>query len=407
MLKNKNYCLTLAIIISISILFIPQFSRAITAEGVGVSPAYPNSNIKNSDVWFVYNLDRGESITDYLKLVNVSSEKTMKVKIYPVDAVVSSQGVFNPLDEADPKKDIGAWIKMSESEVSLAPQETRIIPFTLTIPEDASVGDHLGAIIAEKGELTPSGQAGLSIKTRVGIRVWNTVPGEIVKNLQISNVSWEIINKKLSPKTTTLEKIRTALGLNKEGFITLSLKNDGNVHLMPKGNIEIRDIFGGWVATLDNISLGTSALSQTTTVPIKWEKPSLFGRLTAKITVLYGDNQTATAEKSFWIIPWTLIFIVILLAMIFVFGKLFWRLYYAKLKLKMTAYTVGEKESLTEIADKFNIKWKKLARINNLKPPYVLRKDETLFVPKNKGEMPSIPETQNISKPRKKRTKRI
>lgn len=404
--KNKNYYLILAII-SIGILFIPLFSRAITAEGVGVSPAYPNPDVKGSDVWFVYNLDRGESITDYLKLVNVSTEKTMKVKIYPVDAVVSSQGVFNPLDEADPRQDIGAWIKMSEPEVSLAPQETRLIPFTLTIPEDASVGDHLGAIIAEKGELTPSGQAGLSIKTRVGIRVWNTVPGEIVKNLQISNVTWEIKNKKISEKPTTLEKIRTALGLNKEGFITLSLKNDGNVHLMPKGNIEISDIFGGWVATLDNISLGTSALNQTTTVPVKWEKPSLFSHLTAKITVFYGDNQTATAKKSFWIIPWTLLSIVILLAMIFVFGKLFWRLYYAKLKLKMTPYTVAEKETLTEIADKFNIKWEKLARINNLKPPYVLRKDETIFIPKKKEEMPPISEPKNISKPKKRRARKI
>jgi len=427
--KNKNYCLILAIIISTSVLFIPLSLKAITAEGVGVSPAYPNPDVKGSDVWFVYNLDRGESITDYLKLVNVSSEKTMKVKIYPVDAVVSNQGVFNPLDETDPKKDIGAWLKITESEVALAPQETRLIPFTLTIPEDASVGDHLGAIIAEKGELTPSGQAGLSIKTRVGIRVWNTVPGEIIKNLQISNASWEIKNKKLSPKPTTLEKIRTALGLNKEGFIILSLKNDGNVHLMPKGNIEINDIFGGWVATLGNISLGTSALNQTTVVPVKWEKPALFGRLTAEISVLYGDNQTATAKKSFWIIPWTLIFIVILLAMVFVFGKLFWRLYYAKLKLKMTPYTVGEKETLTEIADKFNIKWKKLARINNLKPPYVLRKDETLFIPKRKEEMPLIsrleskdetlfiPEKKEempliskpkkISKPRKKRARKI
>ncbi|MBZ9569752.1 DUF916 domain-containing protein, partial [Patescibacteria group bacterium] len=219
MLKNKNYFLTLSIIILISILFTPFVSRAVTAEGVGVSPAYPDPDVKGSDIWFVHNLERGESITDYLKLVNISSEKTMMVKLYPVDAVVTSKGVFNPLAETDPKKDIGAWIEFSVSEVTLAPEETRIIPFTLTIPENASVGDHLGAVIAEKGELKPSGQPGLSIKTRVGIRVWNTVPGEIVKNLQISNVTWEVKNKKLTPKATTAEKIKTALGLNKEGFI--------------------------------------------------------------------------------------------------------------------------------------------------------------------------------------------
>jgi len=383
MLKNKNYFIIFSIIIWISILFIPFAIKAIVAEGVGVSPAYPDPNIKGSDVWFVYNLDRGESITDYLKLVNISPEKTVEVKLYPVDAVVSSQGVFNPLAETDSKKDIGAWIEISESEIILAPEETRIIPFTIAIPENASVGDHLGAIIAEKGELTPSGQAGLSIKTRVGIRVWNTVPGEIVKNLRTSNVIWEIKNKKLSSKPTTIEKIKTALGLNKEGFIVLEIKNEGNVHLMPMVNIEITDIFGGWVDTLE-ASLGTSALNQTSTVPIKWEKPSLFGRLTANITVFYGDGQSATFKKSFWIIPWTLIFIVVLLAMIIIFGKLFLRLYYAKLKLKMVRYKKTKNETLTEIADKFNVKWKKLARINNLKPPYILKKGDILFIPKKR-----------------------
>lgn len=384
MLKSKNRFLVLTILILAGTFLLTHSSKAITTEGVGVSPAYPNPGVKGSDVWFIYNLDREETITDYLKLTNISSEKTMKVKVYPVDAVVSSQGVFNPLDEADPRTDIGSWIKMSESEVALTPGETRLIPFILTIPKDASVGDHLGAIMAEKGELKPSGQAGLSIKTRVGIRVWNTVPGEIIKNLQISNTSWEIRNKKLSDKPTTWEKIKTALGLNKEGFITLEMKNDGNVHLMPKGNIEITDIFGGWVATLSDVSLGTSSFGKNTVVSVKWDRPSLIGRLTAKISVLYGDSQTATAKKSFWIVPWTLVFIVVFLTMIFVFGKLFWRLYYAKAKLKMTPYEVTGKETLAEIADKFSVSWEKLVRINNLKPPYALRAGETLFIPKKR-----------------------
>ncbi|MCX6760358.1 MAG: DUF916 domain-containing protein [Candidatus Nealsonbacteria bacterium] len=404
MLKNKNYLFILAIIIIV--FCIPCSSMAITAEGVGVSPAYPDLKIKNSDVWFVYNLDRGQSVTDYLKLVNNSSEKTMKVKIYPVDAVISSSGVFNPLDEADPRVDIGAWIKFNESEVSLAPGETRIMPFTLTIPQDASVGDHLGAVIAEKGELKPSGQAGLSIKTRVGIRVWNTVPGKIVKDLKISNISWEIKNKTLSSKPTTIEKIKTALGLNKEGFITLELKNDGNVHLMPKGNIEISDVFGGWVATLGDLSLGTSSLGHTTTVPIRWDKIPLIGLLTAKITIPYGDNQTATAKKTFLIIPWTLIAILILFAMIFIFGKLFRWLYFAKSKLKMSPYKLAGKETLVEIADKFDVSWKKLARINGLKPPYILKKGDTLFIPK-KGNKNIRNFAEIISSPLKKLRKLI
>lgn len=368
-------------------LVLPLISQAVGADGVGVSPANPNPDIAGSDVRFVYNLDLGQSVTDAVKLVNFSLEKKMRVKIYPVDAVVSPQGVFNPLAETDPKKDLGAWIQMSDSELILDPQESRNVSFTLTIPkENVPVGDHWGAVIVEKAELTPTSQPGLSIKTRVGISIRNRVPGEIIQKLIISKVNWEIRNKKLSAKPTTGEKIKTAIGLNKEGLIILELKNEGNTHLSPKANIEITDIFGGHIDTLEYASLGSSALGQTSTVPVKWEKPSLFGRFTAKINIVYGDNQTVEVKKSFWIVPWTLIFIFVILLVMCVFARLFWRLYYIKKKFKMTQYAVIGKETLIEIADKFNIKWKKIARINRLKPPYTLRSEQILFVPKKKNK---------------------
>ena len=367
---------------------LPLISQAIGADGVGVSPANPSPDVAGSDVRFAYNLDLGQSVTDAIKLANYSPEKKMKVKIYPVDAVVSPQGVFNPLAETDLKNDLGAWIQIKDSEVILDPQETRKISFTLSIPKTGvSVGDHWGAIIVEKAELTKTNQPGLSIKTRVGISVRNRVPGEIIQKLIISKVSWEIKNKNLSPKPTTGEKIKTVLGFNKEGLIILELKNEGNTHLSPKANIEITDLFGGHVDTLEYVSLGSSALGQTSTVPIKWQRPSLFGRLTAKIDIVYGDNnQTVEAKKSFWTVPWTLIFIFVILLVLCVFVQLFWRLYYAKKKLKMAQYAVLDKETLIEIADKFNVKWKKLARINRLKPPYILRPGQTLFVPKKKNK---------------------
>ncbi len=50
----------------------------------------------------------------------------------------------------------------------------------------------------------------------------------------------------------------------------------------------------------------------------------------------------------------------------------------------MTPYKVTGQETLTEIADKFQVNWKKLSWINNLKPPYILKAGETLFIPKKK-----------------------
>ena len=175
--------------------------------------------------------------------------------------------------------------------------------------------------------------------------------------------------------------------MNKEGAVILELKNEGNVHLEPKANIEITDIFNNYVASLENVSLKISPpRGGITLIPVIWKNPSLFGRFTAHVTVLFGNDQSATHKISFWMFPWAIPISVAILIIILIFGKLFWRLHYAKTKLKMIPYKMTKKENLIEIADRLNVSWKKLARINNLKSPYTLKRGETLFIPQKKEE---------------------
>lgn len=378
---RKNYFLFLILAV---FLFFPFVIRAIGAGGISAGPAYPDPDIPYSNSYFIYNLDKNETKDDGIRTINNTGKKVL-VKLYPVDAVVTKQGAFAPLAETDIRKDIGAWVKLDALEITLEPDEERIVPFTITIPENADVGDHLGAIIVEKSILPTVEGTGVVIKTRVGIRIYETVPGEIIKALKISNVVWKIGIKKLSDKPTTGQKIKTALGLSKEGFLTLEIKNEGNVHLNPTAKIEIKDLLGNHAATLDKY-LEITAPKGTTFIPVKWEKPALFGRFTANVEVIFGDNQRTYAKISFWIIPWTIIFIIVVLIIIIVFIKFFWKLFYLMLKLrkmpKMTSHKITKKETLIDIADKFEIKWKKLARINNLKAPYELKKGQIIYIPK-------------------------
>lgn len=330
--KNNYYFLTL---ITLAIFLLPVVSKAVESGGIEVNPAYPDPNIPESASQFIYNLDKGESKEDGIKLVNLLEGEKIEAILYSVDAKVTKDSGFTPLQEIDPKKDIGAWIKLSVSEVTLEPKEERIIPFTITIPEDTEAGDHLGAIIVEKkGEPQPTEKPGVFIKTRLAIKVIETVPGEITKSLKISQILWGVRDKKLTSQPTIRERLKTALGLNKEGYVIIALENEGNVRLKPRANIEIIDIFGNRVATLGNASLGTSYGGQTGLPAVEWPNHPLSGRFTADVTVLFGDNQSVTGKMSFWIVPWNVLFIIVLLIVIFIFGKLFWRLYYLKSKLK-------------------------------------------------------------------------
>jgi hypothetical protein len=115
---------------------------------------------------------------------------------------------------------------------------------------------------------------------------------------------------------------------NQEGWLFESapiqfaerLKNTGNTHLQPAGQVTIKDMFGQKVATL-NVNLpprnvlpaSIRKFDQSLDSSVIGDK-MLFGRYTADLRIVYGDNhQELTANISFWVIPYRLIGIVIVL----------------------------------------------------------------------------------------------
>jgi len=94
------------------------------------------------------------------------------------------------------------------------------------------------------------------------------------------------------------------------------LKNEGNVHEQPRGQISIKDMFGQKIANL-NVNLENRNVLPGSTR--KFEQPldetvignrMLFGRYTADLEITYGsaeNRQTMTSQLSFWVIPYKLI----------------------------------------------------------------------------------------------------
>jgi len=84
--------------------------------------------------------------------------------------------------------------------------------------------------------------------------------------------------------------------------ITLRLKNNGNVHIRPKGTIIITDLFGRKVEELPlrGANVLPDAVRKMETV---WEKDNLLGHYTATLVATYGQqNLPLTAATSFTVI---------------------------------------------------------------------------------------------------------
>jgi len=385
----------LIFIFSFFVISAPAF--ALSSGGVGGYPAHPDPNIKYSESWFIYNLDLGESQDDALTVFNTTDE-VQTIKIYAVDSVPSNQGNFALEAEADPKDGIGAWIKLAQTFITLQPGENQEIPFTITIPQNADVGEHSGGIILQKAQgRQDTLESGAAIVTRVGIRVYETVPGEIIKEIEIKDFNVSL--KKLASQPAYYE-------------INLIAQNKGNVSLQPKVTLAI----GGWgkIDYDDVIDISVKKIKKFISgqgeAPIKfftgedlsrnwqllrdqkvstnwtWPKPR-FGRFTFQANLTYdteGGQKTIDSKKiTVWVVPWLEVSVIISL-IVLVLGGIILKIIFSPTK-KWRPYQVKPGDQLVNLAENYGVSWKKVAKVNKLKKP-IVKSGQTILLPLTKRE---------------------
>lgn len=356
---------------------VPHATFALSAGGLGGRPAHPDSAIPYSDSWFIYNLGPGESTQDALVVTNSTDEPAI-VKLYPVDSVYTGDGNFSLEKEEDPRDGIGSWVVLSTSTIPVAPHSEVTIPFTITIPSTVSVGEHAGGIIMQKaGALEEGGgDRGASILTRVGVRIYETVPGELVHKVVLTDFS---VTLKHEP------------GRHPFYEVVLTAKNDGNVSLKAKTTL----VVSGWgkLAYFPRLADGKGfffddlfdffkgsvftqewQLSRGQEVRNRWEVPQpRFGKFSFQAIVTYdgasGPQILGSNVERATVLPLPeMVSLLALVALVAVLGFI----YYSGLLYRgWVPYTVAHGDQLFTIASRAGVSWKKIKRVNRLSVPHV------------------------------------
>jgi hypothetical protein len=168
------------------------------------------------------------------------------------------------------------------------------IPIQVSIPEDADPGGRYGvvfAIVNPKNNTSSSANAGqVAIVARAGVLFFVRVNGQVQEGGQ-------------------LKEINLAKSFYEAGPISLGLlfENTGSVHLTPYGTIEIKNLLGRTVGTIE-VDPWFVMPDSLRLREIKWGNGFLFGKYTvvASINRGYGDivdQKSAT----FWVIPWKIV----------------------------------------------------------------------------------------------------
>lgn len=347
------------------------FAETTLAAGISGRPLNPVDS--GHPGWFMYDLDLGESYEDVLVVRN-STDTSWMVDIYPSDSNIATGGAFSVKQKVEEMVEMGSWITLSKNEVLLGPGESINVPFTITIPESASVGETAGAIMFERRDpntaekAVDDQQGGVKISLRTGARVYNTVPGEIIQKLTFKDFDVSLETKQDGTKYC---------------LVSADIENEGNVSTTAKYVTTITNSLSG--EELDTSEVQFQILrGNTFSKNYDFYGLPKFGKLKVKLDTYVIDkekNETflESREESVWVIPVMEILIVLAIIAVIVAFILYQKKKYSG--KGWVKYTVKGSENIMEVAAKHAVDWKLLAKTNKIKSPYLLTKGMSIVVP--------------------------
>ena len=218
------------------------------------------------------------------------------------------------------KNGLATWIR-ADSRVILESGQRATVPFSITIPKNAEPGGHFAAVFF--GSQAPGTQGGgeVSIGGKIGVLVLLRVSGEVAEGGGLLEF-------------TTKEKQRffSALPI----AFAYRINNTGGDRVVPRGEIKIKNTLQITSAKLlANEKEGSVLPSSARKFEVFWGEEPLsdesekigffgmalkelrefhFGWYTAKLDLVWGDDasQTAHSTYNFFVVPWQLLTIIIL-----------------------------------------------------------------------------------------------
>ncbi len=355
---------------------------AALAEGgsIGGRPALPRKGDPRSESIFIHTINRGQTIPEAVVVAN-NSDKTQEVDVYAVDAIPSNTGAFTCKQRAETSTGAGQWIKISKQTVTLKPDQSQIVDFAITAPSNADVGEHNACVVLEQANNNGEVSGNLTIRTRSAIRVALTIPGKLRREVAIDSF------------TVTQTPIQ-------QNF-DIILKNAGNVSADTNVKIKLASLFGGTIYT--NEGQYPVLAGQRLELSFGNDKLPFFGgwyKATASASYNKEAGTWATSNPAqlatvnadpvvVFIMPQP-IALIMMIAILVIVVWLVW--YFAtrgrrrqKIIDSWSAHKVQEGETIQSLAERTHGSWKRIAKVNNLKAPYILHSGQMVYIPKSRS----------------------
>ena len=283
----------------------------------------------------------GQTISTELRVKNAGSRpETLRIDIMKFGAF-EEEGAPRLLDR-EPGDDFLDWVTFSEETFTLEPEEWKTVTATFALPPSASFGYYYAFVFTRASE-----------EESLGERETAVVGGTaslVLLEARVPNAKREITVTEFSTDRMVYEFLPVSF--------SVKLRNSGNVHVAPRGNIFLekggdKDIAlleinpgkgnilpdsarifeeswkDGFPVYQERIEDGNAVLNERGEREIElhwnWQEASKlrFGKYKAKMLLIYDDGVRDVPIEgvvSFWVVPWRLLAGAIFIGIFFFIG---------------------------------------------------------------------------------------
>jgi hypothetical protein len=263
------------------------------------------------------NVTPGSRFKSYVGVTNYSAFP-VTFSVYAADGVNTPNGGFDVLNQGKKSVGIGAWTKLAKTEITIPAGTEDSIPFVMSVPTNATPGDHFGGIVAQVSTAS-QGKSGekFLLNRRVGTRIYLRVAGHLDPALSVEHVGVDYHG--------TINPVESGTAT-----VSYTVSNTGNVALATPQVISITSLFGT-LTTVNGHSIFALLPGQTDHFTVVVKKIPPAGPITAHVTLVPQEPKGTTtppiikleppavvkaASGSTWAWPWPQLILFVLLVVV-------------------------------------------------------------------------------------------
>jgi len=296
-----------------------------------------DENGEDGRAWVEWAGDPGRSRTEHMVVTN-HGDDAVTFRLSSADGYFTDTGRFTMLASDQESVAAGTWIDLPES-VTVPAGAAEVVPFTVSVPDDAEPGDHPAGVAAS---VHSTGTGEVAVESRVGFRVMTRVLGALAPSAGLT------ASASYTGAVNPFEAGEVEVGYE--------LENTGNTRLSAWPEVSVSGPFGLGERTARGAKILEIGPGETRSGTVRFANAWPLGAYDVGVVarplpvsdeLAFGPVEPASARTTALALPWSQLLVLTLAALLAT-----WSVWRRRRERRRTAELVARvrQEALAEAA---------------------------------------------------------